>query len=111
MTVDKEDGKKPISIIFKSKPESWGLRGDPYLWDELEEVFSVIYFPCSKSEFINYFETYFEKLTGNPFRGDDFEVEKYAKGGMSSGQISMEFWKNRGLQLLISRLEKENIAF
>jgi len=44
---------KSVSIIFKSKPKRWGLRGDPYLWDELEKNFSTILFPCSKECFID----------------------------------------------------------
>lgn len=25
---------KYLSFIFEKKPMRWGLRGDPYLWDE-----------------------------------------------------------------------------
>ena len=26
-----------LSKIFEEKPQSWGLRGDPYFWDYLKE--------------------------------------------------------------------------
>lgn len=32
---------KELSLIFERKPEQWGLRGDLYLWDEMEYVFGV----------------------------------------------------------------------
>lgn len=30
-----------VSIIFKDKPKQWGLRGDSYFWEYLEEKFSI----------------------------------------------------------------------
>lgn len=30
---------KDLSLIFERKPEQWGLRGDPYLWDEMRDLF------------------------------------------------------------------------
>jgi molybdenum cofactor cytidylyltransferase len=32
-----------------------------------------------------------------------FFIERYAQGGMSSGHISPEFWKEEGLNILITR--------
>ena len=29
------ESKRYVSEIFVSKPLQWGLRGDPYLWDDL----------------------------------------------------------------------------
>lgn len=104
--------EKSVSIIFKPKPNTWGLRGDPYLWDELERVFAAIPLPCSKTCFIGHFEKFFLELTNHQFKKDDksFEVKKYAHGGMSSGWISMEFWQKEGLPLLLNRLEKVNVG-
>ena len=31
---------KKVSTIFKEKPEKWGLRGDPYFWEYLEDIFN-----------------------------------------------------------------------
>lgn len=108
--LEKEVDEKTVSVIFKLKPESWGGRGDPYLWDELEQVFTTIPLPCSKTYFIDLFEKFFQKITNHPFeRGDEIFVEKYDHGGMSSGYISIEFWRKEGLPLLLNRLEKVNI--
>ncbi|MCG7344812.1 hypothetical protein MHZ92_11760 [Sporosarcina sp. ACRSL] len=101
--------EKSVSVIFKPKPETWGLRGDPYLWDEFEKVFSTIPLPCSQTCFLDHFEQFFQELTNHSFRGTEDEeifVERYAHGGMSSGHISVEFWQREALPLLLNRLEK-----
>ena len=51
--------EKPVSIIFKERPQKWGLRGDPHLWDELERVFAAVSLPCSEESFIHHFESFF----------------------------------------------------
>ena len=30
---------KDLSFIFEKKPMQWGLRGDSYLWDEMQESY------------------------------------------------------------------------
>ncbi|MFS0576249.1 hypothetical protein AB1K83_11480 [Sporosarcina sp. 179-K 3D1 HS] len=86
-----------------------GARGDPYLWDELEQAFATISLSCSKAYFIDQFEKFFQELTNHTFKDNkecEIFVEKYARGGMSSGSISMEFWQREALPLLLNRLEK-----
>jgi hypothetical protein len=101
--------KASVSKIFEENPERWGLRGDPYLWDELQQVFTTIPLPCSKTCFIHHFEKFFLELTNHSFKSEsDFWVEKYDLGGMSSGGISVEFWQKKALPLLFTRLEKLN---
>jgi hypothetical protein len=99
--------KPTVSKIFEQKPERWGLRGDPFLWDELQQVFTTIPLPCSKTCFIHHFEKFFQELTNHSFKSEsDNWVEKYDHGGMSSGGISVQFWRENALPVLISRLEK-----
>ncbi|MGG0237793.1 hypothetical protein [Bacillus rhizoplanae] len=99
--------KPSVSKIFEQKPEVWGLRADPYLWNELQQVFTTIPLPCSKTCFIHYFEQFFQELTNHPLKTESaFWVEKYSHGGISSGGISVEFWQKTALPLLITRLQK-----
>ncbi|MEH7108845.1 hypothetical protein [Bacillus sp. JJ1764] len=101
--------KPSVAKIFEQKSEQWGLRGDPYLWDELQQVFSTIPLPCSKTCFIQHFEKFFQKLTNHSFKSEsDFWVEKYDHGGMSSGGIGVDFLHKKTLPLLFTRLEKLN---
>jgi hypothetical protein len=70
------------------------LRGDPYLWDELQQIFAPIPLRCSKACFIRHFEKFFHELTNHSLKSEsDFWVEKYDHGGMSGGGISIEFWQ------------------
>lgn len=96
---------KSVAVIFLDRPEQWGLRGDPCLWDYLEVAFSTIYFPCSVSDFIRNFEMFFLDITQHPFKGESVFVENFSHGGMSSGVVSIEYWEKKALPLLVSRLE------
>ena len=31
-----------VSSIFEETPKQWGLRGDPYLWEEMRNEFSAV---------------------------------------------------------------------
>jgi len=53
-----------LKSIFKEKPEKWGLRGDPFLWDDLERYFSNTKFPKNEAEFEKTFLSAFQELTG-----------------------------------------------
>jgi len=98
---------KTIHQIFNPKPEQWGFRGDPYLWDDLEKYFSERPFPADAVEFKRQFSDAFRELTGAWLEdGRDIFVEKYNHGGMSRGMISHEFWIERGLPLLAGRFER-----
>jgi hypothetical protein len=43
--------RKSVSIIFQEPPSQWGLRGDPYLWNELETYFSNVFFTMYRRAF------------------------------------------------------------
>ncbi|MFD3449765.1 hypothetical protein ACFDTO_34900 [Microbacteriaceae bacterium 4G12] len=98
-----------VSVIFNKKPEEWGLRGDPFLWNDLENAFSQVLLPCTEEEFMLKMNEYFLTLTGHDLEeNNDFYVEQYNKGGMSSGYICPEFWRNELVPLLIQRLLEYN---
>lgn len=99
--------KQYVSIIFEEKPKRWGLRGDPYLWEEMKYAFSEVPIVISEENFIKEFMSFFKKFTGASLTCEChvFQI-KYAHGGMSSGQISGEFWMKEVLPLLIERLRK-----
>jgi hypothetical protein len=68
------------------------------------------HFPKNPDQLIALIEATFEKLTGvrlldesSVSDDDTIFVKRYARGGMSSGQISMKFWRCSALPLLRSR--------
>ena len=96
-----------LSLIFERKPRRWGLRGDPYLWDEMRERCageSLDYDDCSLAGLVSEF---FKEVTGQPLTFDtNAYVERFAHGGMSSGYVSGSFWISHGIPLLIENLHK-----
>ena len=97
--------KSRLKVIFEEKPKQWGLRGDPYLWDDLLENFLIYPVSIDELEFIEVFNSAFIKLTGGSIDKVDYiYVPNYDHGGMSSGMISPEFWKEVALPMLLDRL-------
>lgn len=98
---------KDLSLIFENKPEQWGLRGDPYLWDEMRDVFGGESLDISERDLANDICEYYEKAVGEPLKyGSNVYVERFAHGGMSSGSVCGEFWICRGIPLLIDNFRK-----
>ena len=98
-----------VSIIFHEPPVQWGFRGDPYLWRELETHFSSMLLPCSVELFLKEFYSAFEHFTGSELDSkEDIFVPRYDHGGMSTGMVSLSFWSEEALSLLIQRLRQAN---
>lgn len=97
-----------VSKIFKDRPWQWGLRGDPFLWDDLEKHFTSIYAPLTEEEFCFEFYNAFHELTGATLGTDKIYVPKYSHGGMSSGMVCSTFWSDTALPMLTERLKEIN---
>ena len=100
----------PFSALFKPSPEQWGLRGDPFLWRAMARALTSCTFPSTEAQLVALLETTFERFTGSRLpeesaisEDDSIFVKRYARGGMSSGQISLKFWRGSALPLLRSR--------
>ena len=95
-----------LSDLFLDEPEQWGLRGDPHLWREMADSFNKISLPSSSAELECIVRGAFEKLTGCSIDSTELiNLDKYDHGGMSSGGISTNFWRESAIPLLVSRLE------
>jgi hypothetical protein len=100
---------RTVSGIFNQAPSNWGLRGDPYFWDDLKQHFKDFSLPYSINSFVDELNRYFEKVTGERLtRGCQVNVPKYSHGGLSSGTVSGAYWIEHGIPLLIKRLEEAN---
>lgn len=97
------------AVLFNEKPQKWGLRGDPFLWNDFENAFLEVSLPCTEDEFLLKIQENFLKLTGHKLEeNNNFYVEKYGKGGMSSGYICPKVWRENLIPLLIKRLLEYN---
>ena len=96
-----------LSLIFENKPEQWGLRGDPYLWDEMKDAFCGEPLDISERDLAGKICNYYEKAVGEPLKyGSNVFVERFAHGGMISGHVSGEFWICRGIPILIDNFRR-----
>lgn len=96
--------EKTVAALFDPPPPQWGLRGDPYLWQELRRHFERTPLPPTAAELTTLLETAFETLTDHPLATPaPFFIERFAHGGMSSGHISPTFWRDEALPLLLAR--------
>lgn len=94
-----------VGELFQPDPEGWGLRGDPYLWGELRRVFEAVPTPSEAAVLEKMIMGAIVALTGAAWDGEEdlVRVERYATGGMSSGMVSTEFWRQRVIPMLVSR--------
>lgn len=93
-----------IGDLFEEEPDQWGLRGDPFLWREMQELFAEVPLPSTSSFLVEHLEAAFLRFTGHPISTTDyFFIERFAHGGMSSGYVAPEFWRDHALPLLIER--------
>jgi hypothetical protein len=94
-----------VSDLFKPEPAQWGLRGDPYLWEEMASVLSDVPLPPTEAQLSALLEETFSRLVGSSLdtSASSVFVERYSRGGMSSGHVSLGFWQETGFPLLRSR--------
>lgn len=93
-----------LSDLFQEEPVRWGLRGDPYLWKELKATVDKYEYPATESQLTTLLEQLYQQLTGVSLtENQSILVERYSHGGMSSGHVSPEFWRERAIPLLLER--------
>ena len=95
-----------VSDLFAEEPWQWGLRGDPWLWEEMRTHFRNTPLPATAAELRGLLEKAYEALTGHPLSDEQpFCVERFKHGGMSSGFVSPRFWVETAVPLLLGRWE------
>jgi len=85
-----------FGYLLSITPPSWDFRGSPYLWNDIKQTLLNEELPNTFEEAFSKIADLFEKCTGKKIDcGEDFGVQKYAHGGMSSGGISANFWNTK----------------
>jgi hypothetical protein len=95
-----------VSALFDPEPRRWGLRGDPYLWRALRAHMAGQDVPASAGELTGLLHKAFRELVGTDLASDPATSvyrEQYANGGMSSGMICLETWRQRLMPMLCKR--------
>ena len=92
-----------LDELFSIQPPNWGLRGDPFLWEEMKQDFAGVPFPYSSQELVHDITRIFKEKTGEPLTNEARPfVNRYDHGGPSSGRVSGKFWLNTAIPLLIA---------
>jgi len=97
-----------LSALFDPEPATWGLRGDPHLWRALREHLSGTDMPTSAAEAVSLLHRAFGELVGVDLDSAGTTLvhrEQYAHGGMSSGMISLDAWRQHLMPLLAVRAQ------
>lgn len=98
-----------IGALFSEEPYQWGFRGDPYLWRAMQEYFSSVSLPLSSHELKKLLEGAFLELTGQALDATSpIYVAAYDEGGMSSGHVSPDFWREVAIPFLLKKYAHDN---
>ena len=102
-----------VSVIFTPKPERWGLRGDPYLWQLLKIKYQTVELPYPPEKLPEDITRIVAELIGKePRPNGHYKVETFSKihVGMSTGMIAWDYWLETAIPLLMKRLEQANLS-
>lgn len=96
---------KPVSVAdLFVKPAGWGLRGDPYLWEEMQAAAQQIPLPDTSEELEHILHNLFRELTGELPEADKIiRISRFPQIGMSGGMVSADFWLNQVFPAVIAR--------
>jgi hypothetical protein len=95
-----------MSALFDPEPRRWGLRGDPHLWSALRDHLRDREIPAAQAEVVGLLHAAFSELVGVDLAGDPAPSvyrERFAHGGMSSGMICLDTWRQRLIPMLAER--------
>ena len=95
-----------LPALFDPEPKRWGLRGDPYVWQALREHLSGQDIPASPGEVVSVLHAAFSELVGVDLASapaSSVYREQYAHGGMSSGMIDLDTWRQQLMPMLADR--------
>lgn len=106
-----------VASIFSRRPETWGYRGDPFMWDALGWELSARVAQIDRTS--SNLRSLVPKLTeafcflidDGARKGDGVELNWLPTAGMSGGVINLETWNDKLLPELARRLqEAEEVA-
>ena len=89
-----------LSELFDIQPPNWGLRGDPWFWQDMKISFAGTPFPYSSSELVADINRIFEEKTGEKLTNAARPyVEAYDHGGKTAvGELGLPV-KSTGIML------------
>jgi hypothetical protein len=103
-----EPGGGVLADGFDLLPWQWGLRGDPYTWDAVRARVAATPTPPDREGIRAAYVQAFDEVVGVDLDGTS-EPTVYRPeldhGGMSAGTVSLEWWRQTGIPLLVERAD------
>lgn len=100
---------RSVSKFFQKEPKAWGMSGDRYLWREMKKKLKGIKV-ISREDLLLTLEACFNLLANCSLTSNKktIQVEKYRYGKMATGTVSLEFWRETALPLIVERYLKSS---
>lgn len=93
-----------VYSLLIEEPKQWGLRGDPYLWNELIETTHNTLVPETKAELTLLLKRLIKDIIGEELTpAKNITVLRFPNSGMSGGIISSDYWLDVLIPLIINR--------
>jgi hypothetical protein len=98
-----------VDELFARQPMTWGLRGDPRVWEEMRKRLRGVELPADFFTARGLFEKAFAEIVGIDLQGavgegdNVYRKELSTGSGISDGTVSLHFWKFTGLPILVDR--------
>ncbi|WP_433293558.1 hypothetical protein ACQPZQ_07895 [Pseudonocardia sp. CA-142604] len=98
-----------VDELFVRQPMTWGLRGDPRVWEEMRKRLCGRELPADFFAARRLFEKTFAEIVGIDLKGtvgegdNVYRKELSTGSGISDGTVSLHFWKFTGLPILVDR--------
>lgn len=94
-----------VAHLFLREPAQWGLRGDPWLWRAMRDRLEDVPLPGNFTALTFLLEQAFADEIGvKPYeKTEPVFVERFAHGGMSSGNVEPTWWRKTAIPILVDR--------
>lgn len=98
--------RRSVGALFEPEPAQWGMRGDEPVWQTMRSKLTGTPPPDSRAALEELLHATFTDTVGVDMRTEPGSIvshERFVTGGLSSGMIHLDTWRNRLIPLLISR--------
>jgi hypothetical protein len=108
-----EPGDGVLGDAFDIVHRQWGLRGDPHAWHALRELLAAVPTPPSDDGVRLLFVDGLRQVADvdiDQADGQPVYRKHLDHGGMSGGSVNVEWWRTKGIPLLVDRATSRRVA-